>query len=168
MTTKTRTDFQAIRTVTTLANFAPRFPAWPYVWFHGRYFAPLFYGGGESPAYRVSSGPTDKGPIVLTWPDGRRFRSQRDRDSAALVEAARLAPDDPTAAEARAILTTGGRGRPKTKVEPGATAPDTSAGHSGERSAYPEGTTEPPRESWRLQSLRGWSHGDLPPSNESS
>jgi len=142
MTTKPRTDFRLVRSVASLADFARQFPAWPYVWFHGRYFAPLFYGGGESPAYRVSSGPTDKGPIVLTWPDGRRFRSQRDRDRAALAEATRLAPDDPTAAEARAILATGGRGRPKNKVEQGATAPDTSAGHSGERSAYPEGKTQ--------------------------
>ena len=112
-------DFQAIRTVTTLRQFAEKVGSAPYLWFRGLRYSPLFVGAAERPAFRVSASLEDRGIIVQAWPDGTGFRSQRDSYLAMLAEAAGTAPDDPTAAEARRILENGGRGR---RTEPLAAA----------------------------------------------
>ena len=104
MTTKTQTDFRGVRTVTTLVMFAQKFSAWPCTWFRGRLWSPLFVGGSEKPAYRVSKGLSDLGTIRTTWLDGTPFRNQLDRDRSALAEAIQTAPDDPTAIAATVFL----------------------------------------------------------------
>ena len=103
-TSVTRTDFRQLRTVRTLADFARRFPAWPYVWFRGLLFSTVYFGPAETPSYRVSESLSDRGLIVCRDAAGALFRTRVDRDLAALAEAARTAPDDSTLAAGRAFL----------------------------------------------------------------
>ena len=98
---KPTVDFRAIRTVTTLSDFAKRFPAWPYCWFRGRLFSSLYFGPSETPSYRVSRSLADRGEIACRDAAGELFRTGVARDLAALTEAARLAPGDSTLAEGR-------------------------------------------------------------------
>ena len=72
--------------------------------YRGDYYAPLFYGGNETPAYRRSSGLGDRGVIITAWPDSRIFRSRAERDEACVADAAAEAQDDPTRAEALAFV----------------------------------------------------------------
>lgn len=89
------TDFERIHTVRTLVQFAERFSGHPYLIHRGRFYTP-FFTAGERPAYRISTGLSDKGRIVAAGDDGQPFASQRERDWHATQTARESAPRDRT------------------------------------------------------------------------
>lgn len=132
-TTVTRTDFAALRTADTLAEFALRIGSAPYQIYGGRYFSPVFIGASERPAFRCHLSPEDRGTIFTTWPGGAPFRTQHERDRA-MFDLAKLYAhrDDPTEAEAEQIMAGLGRG-PRTATLAAAQGyPDTLAARTGE------------------------------------
>ena len=108
MTTATgRTEasvFEQRCTYATLAEFARAFKRQPYAIYRGVCYEPLFWGPSETPAYRRSAGMSDPGEIVTTWPDGRVFESQVERDGACVADAAAEDLDDPTRHQALAFV----------------------------------------------------------------
>ena len=85
----TRADFDRRRRCETLEEFVRVFHREPFCIIGGLRYSPELYGPSEQPGFRVRRSRGDKGEIVTAWPDGRPFRTQRERDAAAVEDAAR-------------------------------------------------------------------------------
>ena len=59
-------DFERDFTADTLVLLARKFKSKPCVIYRGVTNAPLFHGGAETPTYRRSSDPSDRGKIITT------------------------------------------------------------------------------------------------------